>query len=83
VSSLRNFFFLIFWTAFVALIHYELVAKSSGAVLGPLPGWNVTTHVERSIPYAAPTGIAPVDRLLHECREATVFYRIMLAGRAD
>lgn len=80
MPSFRNFCTLLCWFALVALLHYELVAKSPRTPLGPLPGFRTAAYVDRIVPYRAHTGIVPVDRLLHECHEAALFYRLTLIG---
>jgi hypothetical protein len=58
----------------LALGSYELVAKSAGLPGGPLPGWEAARHAERNTRWTRPTGWEPLDRLLHEAREAGAFY---------
>lgn len=73
--------FLLYFTG-SALGYYELTAKSPALLGAPLPGWDMTCRVENSTPWKQPTGILPVDKLLHETQEACLFYglRSGLAG---
>jgi len=64
-------------TALGALGLYEMTAKSP-AVLGvPLPGWLESRQVEESTRWQQPTGILPVDKLLHEGEEAARYYGLL------
>ncbi len=69
---------IVLWSLFVAIAHYELVAKSNLLLDQPLPGWLEADRAERSVAYRPVTGIVPMDRLLHEGREARVFYERLL-----
>jgi len=53
---------------------YEVTAKSPHLMNEPLPGWQKTQRVEQTTPWDPPTGILPVDKLLHEGEEALRYY---------
>lgn len=53
---------------------YEITAKSPALLGQPLPGWRKCCLAERRTPWRQPTGIPPLDSLLHESREALLFY---------
>ena len=53
---------------------YEITAKSPWLFHETLPGWQKTQRVERSTPWNPPTGIFPLDKVLHEGEEALRFY---------
>lgn len=65
------------WLITAALGHYELTAKSPLLLGRPLPGWPKTLQVERMTRWDPPTGILPVDKLLHEGEEAARFYGLL------
>jgi len=56
---------------------YEMTAKSPTLLGRPLPGWGSTVRAERTTRWNPPTGILPLDKLLHEGEEALRFYRII------
>jgi hypothetical protein len=58
----------------LALAFYELTAKSPQLLGRPLPGWQVCRRAEISTRWDPPTGILPLDQLLHEGQEALAFY---------
>lgn len=60
---------------------YELTAKSPTWLGQPLPGWQETRQVERQTRWNPPTGIRPVDRLLHEGEEAARFFGLLARDR--
>ncbi len=66
--------------ACLAMGFYELTAKSHLWLGHPLPGWPETRQVERNTRWDPPTGIHPVDRLLHEGEEAVRFYGLLARG---
>ncbi|MEZ4387420.1 MAG: hypothetical protein R3D98_07530 [Candidatus Krumholzibacteriia bacterium] len=68
------------WLAFVGLAGYELVQKSAGTALGPLPGYELASWADREVRYRATTGILPIDRLLHESQEACLYYHDLALG---
>jgi len=70
----------ILYLACLWLGFYELTAKSPPWLLGDLPGRAAAERAERAVRWERPTGILPVDKLLHEGREAVVFYRTLLPG---
>lgn len=63
--------------AAAALGGYEVTAKSPRLLGQPLPGWARTVRVEHRIRWTRPTRIFPVDKLLHETREAWLYYGMM------
>jgi hypothetical protein len=65
--------YLLFLTV-LALGSYELTAKSPTWLGQPLPGWQASLLAENSTRWQQPTGILPVDKLLHEGEEAARFY---------
>ena len=67
----------LFLMAFTALGFYELTAKSTTWLGQPLPGWRESRQVERSTRWDPPTGILPLDKLLHESQEACRFYGLL------
>ena len=78
MCNLRIFCVWLAFISFAGLSVYELVAKSQALFGDPLPGWNETRLIERSIPYASRTGLVPLDRLLHEGQEAVAYYSFFL-----
>lgn len=62
-----------------ALGLYELTAKSPRLGGHPLPGWWATERAERTTRWRPPTGLFPLDKVLHEGEEAARFYAT-LAG---
>ena len=64
--------------AVAALGMYELTAKSPTWLGHPLPGWQETYHIERTTGWNQPTGILPVDKLLHEGQEAARYYGLLV-----
>ncbi len=58
----------------IALGIYEITAKSPSILGTRLPGWWATDKAEHSTRWNPPTGILPVDKLLHESEEAVRFY---------
>lgn len=69
--------FYLVWLLVAALGHYELTAKSPRVLGRPLPGWPETLQVERRTRWNPPTGILPVDKLLHEGEEAARYYGLL------
>lgn len=67
--------------ATAALSLYELTAKSPAWLGTPLPGWQQSRHIEFTTGWQQPTGILPVDKLLHEGEEAVRFYGLLAIGR--
>jgi len=66
------------WLGLVSLLGYELVQKSPGTPLGPLPGHEVARRADLEVRFRASTGLVPLDRLLHEGQEATNYYRALI-----
>jgi len=63
------------FTVLVALFAlYEFTAKSPQLIGLALPGWLETQQVENTTPWKPPTGILPLDKLLHEGEEALRYY---------
>jgi hypothetical protein len=81
MRCLRKFLLLGFWLALICLLNYELVQKAPQTALGQLPGSSVADRADRRVKYEATTGLVPLDRLLHEGREAWRFYRDLTANR--
>jgi len=54
---------------------YEVTAKSASWLGVNLPGCEAADFAERTTRWDPPTGIHPVDKLLHEGEEAVRFYR--------
>jgi hypothetical protein len=73
----------ILYLACLGLGFYELTAKTPAWVFGDLPGRSAARLAERSVPWERPTGVLPVDKLLHEGREAVVFYRALGPANAQ
>lgn len=71
-------FVLVVWLT-AALGIYELTAKSPRLLGAALPGWWAAERAEHHTRWRPPTGVLPVDKLLHEGQEAARFYA-MLAG---
>lgn len=63
--------------AIMALSFYELTAKSPSWLGTPLPGWRESCQAEDTTRWDPPTGIHPVDKLLHEGEEAARFYGLL------
>ena len=66
--------------ATAALSLYELTAKSPTWLGAPLPGWQQSRQIEFTTGWNQPTGILPVDKLLHESEEAVSFYALLARG---
>lgn len=75
---------LVLWTlwatyaATLALGAYELVAKSPAVLGRPLPGWVDADLAEGRTRWRRPTGVLPLDKLLHEGQEALLYYGMLL-----
>lgn len=63
------------YLACLGLGFYEITAKTPVWLVPDLPGRTVANHAERSVRWDRPTGILPLDKLVHEGREAVVYYR--------
>ncbi len=81
MPRLRVVLILLGWLAALALAGYELVQKSPGTPLGPLPGAQFAGRAEQAVPYRAVTGLPPLDLLLHESQEACLYYHTLTTGR--
>ncbi len=79
-ATLVGFFLL--YTSFLALGFYEMTAKSPHLWGRPLPGWWASDQAEHTISWQQPTGIFPLDKLLHEGQEAVVFYALLTGLRS-
>lgn len=66
--------FVLLYLCVTALGIYEITAKSPSILGMRLPGWWATDKAERCTRWDPPTGILPVDKLLHEGQEAVRFY---------
>jgi hypothetical protein len=66
-----------------ALGAYELTAKSPRLLGAPLPGWWASQRAERSVRWTRPTGLLPVDKLVHESHEAALFYALLSRPRPE
>lgn len=67
----------------VGLGFYEVTAKSPNLLAEPLPGWWATDRAEKTTRWNPPTGLFPLDKLLHEGEEAVRFYGILVRPRAS
>lgn len=63
------------YLACLGLGFYEFTAKTPSWLVADLPGRHVAVHAESSVQWDRPTGIFPLDKLVHEGREAMIFYR--------
>ena len=70
------------YVSVVALGIYEMTAKSPSILGTQLPGWWATDRAERSTRWNPPTGLMPVDKLLHEGEEAVKFYAMLAGNRS-
>ncbi len=68
------------WTVAV-LGYYELAAKCPEALAGRWPGRRAACQAEASTRWQPPTGLLPVDKLLHEGEEAARFYAALAGFR--
>lgn len=73
---------LAYWTG-LGLVMYEMTAKSPTLLGEPLPGWWATERAERTTRWDPPTGLLPLDKLLHEGEEALRFYGILTKRAAS
>jgi hypothetical protein len=69
--------YLLFISA-IGLFNYEVVAKSQSITGLQLPGWLDARKAEAQVAYRPATEIPPLDTLIHEGREAVVFYSRLL-----
>ncbi len=63
--------------ATAALALYEVTAKSPAVLGRPLPGWLETCQVEEATAWQQPTGLLPLDKLLHEGEEAVRYFGLL------
>jgi hypothetical protein len=66
----------------LALGIYEMTAKSPSILGTRLPGWWATDRAEKATRWNPPTGVFPLDKLLHEGEEAINFYATMTSTRS-
>jgi hypothetical protein len=66
----------------LALGIYEMTAKSPSLLGTRLPGWWATDRAEKATRWNPPTGVLPVDKLLHEGEEAVRFYASLTTHRS-
>jgi len=74
-------FVVLVWAA-AGLGFYELTAKSPQVTGAALPGWWATEQAEKATRWQPPTGLLPLDRILHEGEEAAHFYAALVRYRA-
>ena len=74
--------FALLYSSCLALGIYEMTAKSPSILGTRLPGWWATDKAERSTRWNPPTGVLPVDKLLHEGEEAVRFYAMLAGNRS-
>ncbi len=65
------------YLACLALGIYEVTAKTPSLVGVHLPGWWASDEAEKQIRWNPPTGLMPLDKLLHEGEEAVRFYSLL------
>ena len=66
----------------LALGIYEMTAKSPSILGKQLPGWWASDKAEKSTRWNPPTGVMPLDKLLHEGEEAWKFYALLTGIRS-
>lgn len=66
------------YLACLGLGFYEFTAKTPSWLVANLPGRTAAVRAESSVRWDRPTGILPLDKLVHEGREALIFYRGIL-----
>ena len=62
------------WICTSALGAYELTAKSPRWLGRHLPGREACRRAELTTAWNPPTGVTPLDRILHEVEEAARYY---------
>jgi hypothetical protein len=75
-------FIILVWLA-SGLGLYELTAKSPQWTGTALPGWWATEKAEKATHWQSPTGLLPLDKVLHEGEEAARFYATLVAFRSS
>jgi len=78
-SRILGFVFLVWLAAGLGL--YELTAKSPQLTGAALPGWWAAEEAEKATRWRPPTGLMPLDKVLHEGEEAARFYAALVAFR--
>jgi hypothetical protein len=73
-------FVVLVWLA-TGLGFYELTAKSPQLTGAALPGWWATEKAEKATRWRPPTGLLPLDKMLHEGEEAARFYATLATFR--
>lgn len=63
------------YLACLGLGFYEFTAKTPSWLVAELPGRSHAARAERSVRWDRPTGFLPLDKIVHEGREALIFYR--------
>lgn len=64
-----------------ALGLYELAAKAPADIAAGWSGRRAARHAESATRWRPPTGLMPVDRVLHEGEEAARFYAALAGFR--
>lgn len=64
-----------------ALGLYELAAKAPDDIATGWPGRRAARHAEAITRWRPPTGLRPIDRILHEGEEAARFYAALTGFR--
>jgi hypothetical protein len=59
-----------------------MTAKSPSLFGTRLPGWWASDRAERTTRWNPPTGVLPLDKLLHESEEAVRFYATLATHRS-
>ncbi len=70
-------------TGLAALAHYELASHGRDPWGSHLPGWAEARQIDLVTPWSPLTGLAPLDRALHEGHEALLYYRTLLGRPVD
>lgn len=66
---------------FAALGLYELAAKAPADIAARWPGRRAARQAEAATRWRPPTGLMPVDKVLHEGEEAARFYATLAGFR--
>lgn len=80
MQRVRNLLIVTSILAITGLVGYEIVQKSSASALGPLPGAHLANRADKAVKWDPPTGITPVDMILHESQEAALYYKGLATG---
>ncbi len=70
------------YIACLALGIYEVTAKSPSILGARLPGWWAADQAEHATRWDPPTGLMPLDKVLHESEEAVRFYAALTGIQA-